>query len=45
MAIKVTQTRYSTRYLALYRTVGGAQKSAGTFSSRDEAPAAYMEAG
>lgn len=44
MAIKVSETRYGTRYLALYRNVDGKQKSAGTFSTRREAEAAYMEA-
>lgn len=44
MAIKVSKTRYGTRYLALYRNVDGKQKSAGTFSDRKLAEAAYMDA-
>jgi integrase len=44
MAIRVKKTRYGLRYNAMYRTVGGAQKSAGTFSDKKLAQAAYNEA-
>jgi hypothetical protein len=44
VAIRSTNTLYGTRWMALYRTTDGKQKSAGTFGTRKEAEAAYMAA-
>jgi integrase len=44
MAIIERKTRYGVRFTAVYRTVDGSQKSAGTFSTKKEANAAYMAA-
>src|SRR5215469_9112467 len=45
MAVRTnTQVDGSTRYVAICRTVGGKQKSAGTFPTRKEADAAYLAA-
>lgn len=44
MAVIERKTRLGMRYTAVYRTVDGSQKSAGTFASRKEAEAAYWDA-
>ncbi|MGB6457630.1 MAG: tyrosine-type recombinase/integrase [Streptosporangiaceae bacterium] len=44
MAVVERKTRLGMRYTAVYRTVDGTQKSAGTFGTRKEAEAAYWDA-
>jgi hypothetical protein len=44
VAVRVKKTQQGTKYMALYRTTTGKQKSAGTFDTRREAEGAYLEA-
>jgi hypothetical protein len=44
VAVQVRKSVNGSAYQAIYRTVDGKQKSAGTFSTKREADAAYLEA-